>query len=186
VHVKVDASNLPGKYTAVVIGCCLNFPRKLIFFLTATFKARRGARALAVDGAWVTFRSGGGGPGQRRHPPPLRGPRTGGPSFPNINGKARFGPSSLPRLTRPPTPLPGSAPKRRAQVDYLLWSYDLPLVDSYFMLDCSDADALARLGDDPGGGGGGGGGRVPLRRVAATAAQAEARAGARYHGPGTV
>jgi hypothetical protein len=40
VKVKVDASNLPGKYTAVVIGCCLNFPRRLIFFLTATFKAR--------------------------------------------------------------------------------------------------------------------------------------------------
>lgn len=40
VRVKVDASNLPGKYTAVVIGCCLNFPRRLIFFLTATFKVR--------------------------------------------------------------------------------------------------------------------------------------------------
>lgn len=63
-QVKVDASNLPGSYTAVVIGCCLNFPRKLIFFLTARFRVR-----------------------------------------------------------------------------YFAWAYDLPLVDSYFMLDCGDAAA---------------------------------------------
>ncbi|GBF96557.1 hypothetical protein Rsub_09140 [Raphidocelis subcapitata] len=110
VHVKVDASNLPGKYTAVVIGCCLNFPRKLIFFLTASFK-----------------------------------------------------------------------------VDYMMWSYDLPLVDSYFMLDCSDADADALGGGEGGdadGGGGGGGFPLPLRRVDAAAASAALRAGASNHGPG--
>ncbi|KIY98245.1 hypothetical protein MNEG_9715 [Monoraphidium neglectum] len=29
------------------------------------------------------------------------------------------------------------------QVRYLLWSYDLPLVDSYFMLDCDEANEVA-------------------------------------------
>jgi len=29
------------------------------------------------------------------------------------------------------------------KVHYWLWQYDLPLVDSYFMLDCSNANRLA-------------------------------------------
>jgi hypothetical protein len=52
VRVRVDASNLPGKYTAVVIGNCLNFPRRIIFFLTAAFRVR-----LHV---WRGRRCGGG------------------------------------------------------------------------------------------------------------------------------
>jgi hypothetical protein len=37
--VKVDASNLPRKYTQVVYTHCFNFPRKLIFFLLGSFQA---------------------------------------------------------------------------------------------------------------------------------------------------
>jgi hypothetical protein len=43
----------------------------------------------------------------------------------------------------------------------MLWSYDLPLIDSYFMLDCSDANGApeprltALPGPPPGGVGGG-------------------------------
>eukprot|EP00775_Hariotina_reticulata_P013774 gene13774-13895_t len=38
--VKVDASNLPRKYTQVVYTHCFNFPRKLIFFLLGNFKVQ--------------------------------------------------------------------------------------------------------------------------------------------------
>eukprot|EP00877_Chromochloris_zofingiensis_P006027 jgi/Chrzof1/1678/Cz10g16260.t1 len=38
--VKVDASNLPRKYTQVVYTHCFNFPRKLIFFLLGTFQVK--------------------------------------------------------------------------------------------------------------------------------------------------
>jgi hypothetical protein len=58
VRAKVDASNLPGKYTAVVIGCCLNFPRRLIFFLTAAFKV--GGGCCGVGREWPEFRGGSG------------------------------------------------------------------------------------------------------------------------------
>jgi hypothetical protein len=37
-EVKVDASNLPRKYSQVVYTQCFNFPQKLIFFLLTTFK----------------------------------------------------------------------------------------------------------------------------------------------------
>jgi hypothetical protein len=40
--VKVDASNLPRKYTQVVYTHCFNFPRKLIFFLLGSFKVLQG------------------------------------------------------------------------------------------------------------------------------------------------
>ncbi|KAF8065615.1 tmem106b [Scenedesmus sp. PABB004] len=38
-ELKVDASNLPRKYTAVVYTHCFNFPRRLIFFFAGDFTA---------------------------------------------------------------------------------------------------------------------------------------------------
>jgi hypothetical protein len=139
VRVKVDASNLPGKYTAVVIGCCLNFPRRLIFFLTATFK---------VGGA----RARGGGPGPRAVARAARAaleragrPHAAGRRAPVPSTSRRLAPRLLRCRWTDGSPARSWAPAA-AQVNYMLWSYDLPLVDSYFMLDCSDANPLEGAG----------------------------------------
>lgn len=74
------------------------------------------------------------------------------------------------------------------QVRYWLWSYDLPIVDSYFMLSCDESNAFdfasemefESVGFDAGygsggsrsGGGGGGGRLVRLDGPAAAAAAA--------------
>src|SRR5690349_3451147 len=41
VHVNVDASNLPRRYTRVVYDQCFGFPRILVFFLLGTFQVRQ-------------------------------------------------------------------------------------------------------------------------------------------------
>lgn len=51
--VKVDASNLPRKYTQVVYTHCFNFPRKLIFFLLANFQVCGSAAARVMLGLAV-------------------------------------------------------------------------------------------------------------------------------------